>query len=132
MMRLVLSAPAKIIPKLFDHGRPERKLLGFRKILAKTSIIRKRLRGDRLHKRHEFFPQLRKHRPHAGRFHPVIGKINQRIGNVIVTGKKVRQLATVIECLLQGRPHRRKIIRRSRLAPRFVGRGLMCAEFRDE
>ena len=131
-MRLVLSTALEIIAKLFDDGAAERELLGFGKLLAKARVVRSRLRRNRLHDGDEFFPQFRKQRPNRRRLHSEIGEINQRVGNVVVTGKIVRQLATVFEGLFQVRTHGRKIVGGPRLHPGFVGGGLVCTEFRDE
>ena len=88
MPRLVLPTSIEVIPQLLHDLLAKRQLLRLGKTLMDTRLIGHRLRHDRLHQRHEIASQLRKQRAHRRRLHPVIGKINQRIGNVIVPGKK--------------------------------------------
>ena len=122
-MRLVLAAALKIVAKPFDHRRAKRELLRFRKVLPQTRVVCQRLRGDGLNEGDQLLAQRAKDLADGLGCQAIIRVINQRVRNVFIAGKEIRQLPAQVECLLQQWAHRRKIIGGPGLSPSLIRRG---------
>ena len=132
MMRLVLPPAIEIVAQRLDDFPTESQLLRFGIELLQAAVIGNRLCGNRLHDRHQLCSKFRKQRPHCGDRHALVGEIDQRIGDVLISGKAIRQLPTLIECLFQIRLHAFEIVGRTRFRPDLIRLGAVFVELRHK
>ena len=88
------------------------------------------LTGDRLHERHELIAQLGKDGAHGRGFHAIVRKVNQGIGNVLVTGEEIGELPAQVESLFEIRPHYGKVVRRPGFSPDLIRLSYVIVELR--
>ena len=123
MVRFVLAAPVGVVAIILGNLPTKSQLLIFRVGSVQAAIVCRFLRCNSLYQRHQLFAQIGKNGAHALCFHALIRKINQRIGDMIVAGEAVGNLAGVVEGFFEIRPYLGKIISRASLRPHLVGRG---------
>lgn len=132
MVGLVHAAALKIVAELADDVFAEFKLLRFGIMLAQAGIVRGRLRRDGFDDGDELGAQLREQRADGGGLHPVVGEVNERVGDVLVAGEEVGEAAAEVESPLEVRADAGEVVGGTRLGPELVRLRAVDVEFGEE
>jgi len=97
MMSFIESAAVEVVTKTTDDIPVELTLQVDSEVVFKAGVVCRRYLGDGLNQRNQFFTQIGENLAQGLGFHTVISKIDQRIGDVLVTGEKIGQLLTKLQ-----------------------------------
>jgi hypothetical protein len=101
-------------------------------MLFQARVVGGFLAGDGFDQRDELLAQFGEDFAHAGGFHAVIGEVNQRVGDVVVTGEEVCQLAALLKGFFEQGLHGFEVVGRTGFGPGLVRERGMFVEFGHE
>jgi len=87
---LVLAPALEVEPEALDDVEAEGELGGLGRVLAHAGVVGRRARGDGPHDRDQAGAQVGEQRLDGRGLHPVVGEVDQRIGDVVVAREAVR------------------------------------------
>ncbi len=101
MVGQVLPSPVEVVAERPDNHLPEVELPVFGEMPLQARIVGRFPGHGGPYQRHELFPELPEDLSDAPRLHAVVGEVDERVCDVLISGEKVRQASAQVQGFLQ-------------------------------